>query len=598
MSTRNRHPRPEVPEGLPPELDAAMRQDRGLLNVPIRDLPPETRKAALKYAAGALPSALDRIMKAPVKRVLDGLSHEDDRRKLMRFFEGGETLEIKDTRRLRIRQPRQEDLADVEQSLAELKQSSPQHHAMNWNLYCRLSDPRYIIPIVTRALDQFIAHDLIFHPFDAGAIRYSRLTTDLDKPVSEDAGCILTFHPPVDERGEVVKGLNHNERVGRRRVAVSFIFRREEHGMRLERIVKNHPPAGAHKIGAPYNARLHIVPPSNGEEEYGYPYRIVRFAVDPEFRDVDPASPRILAAAAEMQRRGGANQTTHIDGGEEYLVVGASGDGSKRKAIRKAGRRSQMIYDVEETHCPQVNIGSLGFGIWVPAMDAGVRQAEQIVDIIHDISVREYLWARIPGMNYVQRKTAVMKTVMDIVEAVPEIRNEPPQQRNADIRRFMFKNRNVIVGIIALREEMNSMRVNDRAGYDRLFGGEASRQIPSFSAPQFYHAAARMIQEGGVLNVDWPFKDLQTFVGAWNELPPANRSQVLRATDITEPIMERLNAMVSLMQAEHQQILTGVHEEGERTRGLLTDTYAKIKRDVAKIGDDNTLAIEIGRAHV
>jgi len=584
---------------LPPKVAKAVEQKPQLLDMPLKDLPEDIRAEMIGHLIGPIEGATHTIESAPVGRLIAGLRHMDDRLKLMSHFEDAQPLKIKEARNVTsmVQQAPQDYLVDVEREMAKIIAGPPQHHAMKLELYQKLTDPRYIGQVVGKALAQMIAHGIITQPYEAGTIRYSRVTADIDNPTAADEGCVLTFHPPVED-GAIVHGVTRRNRIGMKRSAVSFFFNNRGE---LTSAVKQDTPEGKQKIEAPYNARIHIVPPSTGKEEYGYFYRRVQFAEDPRYADKTPASPEIRREAKRIESTGSLVGLIKAEqgGGDEYLVFEfQNGRGTPyRKAVRKSkGRLPQMVYDVKEEPCVQAKLGDVRFGIHVKSKDMGLPQSEAIGDMVNKICVEKCLWSgKSDGRSYAEKKQAVHKTIREIVDAVPGLKMEPAEEQMADTRRFISNNRMVIAHITGLRDEIETMRNENPDGFASLFSDKKSQQILGFNGAQFFQAASKMIATRDVLNVTYPLESLERFVEEWrNNMSTEERQEVMQHTSITTPILMRLDVMERTLRAEHSGLKQEVHDEGEKTRASVESAGKALITRIGRVGDEQVSMLADG----
>ena len=579
---------------LPPKVAEAVRAKPELLETPVKDLPPELRAEALSPLVGTLGRVQKAITQTPIAKLMQAVgNHKNDREKLMEYFKEAEHLTVKPVTNLNVlvRQPTQEFLADTELRMAQIVSSGPQqHHPMKLELYDQLTANRYISPRVGKALAQLALYNLISHPFEAGTIRYTRITTDVDKPASQDEGCILTFHFPVDEKGEIARGLTRTERVGMKRVAISFFY--NEKGEIID-ILKQKTPPGARKIEAPFNARIHIVPSQAGVEESGYLYRRFELIPDKRFAGQQPASMAIVREAKRIEADSrnvvvvgvvdseGVPNPEGLMSDEQFMVFETHDSNGVpfRKAVRKSlGRMPQMIYDVVEKHCVQSSLGNVDFGIHVMSRDAGLPQFEDVGDIISVISAGDVLsvgdvrWSETSlRRTYSQRKAAVAKTIQEIVSAVPGLKLESVEQQAADVRKFVSNNRTAITLITGIRDEIEDMRANRHEEFQATFKDKIACQVLGFNAAQFFQAAAKMIAVQDVLNITFPLKDLDTFLSEWRNISELDRKDVLDSKLITGPILGRLDTMEMVIRAGNAGLLNAIREEGEKTRGVVAE---------------------------
>ncbi|MFH1788567.1 MAG: hypothetical protein ABH834_04230 [Candidatus Altiarchaeota archaeon] len=563
----------------------------------IRDLPPEERAEAVK----PLVDALDSVLSLKVGEVAAAMKGSDLFR-LSKKFQGGEKLEVlqgKRTQRARIN-PAVE--ASLEAKLARIRSEPNPAEVIPFDLYEQLSDPSFICPRVGRAVEQVVLQGFTDKPLKAG-IRFIRKTHDVDGPVSDDVGCILLFHFPVDASGRPVKGLSEADKPGHPVCAVAVEF--DQKG-EIES-VRRYDVARGDKFRSPFNAYISVVPDeARGDEDYYFRSVVLKPASFNEQRlgaqgkTVQDALDERADQIKDLGRLVGVSRT--IDGDDlRVYQIRVSGIPQRFGILRGKDHVVKAVYGCEERPCPQTVIRGTPVGVFIEPRSCGIPLRKRLADVEKEVAVEDRFWmGHLSEIGYEDRKRMTRDAIEDIASAVAPLQLEEKAERDEDIIRFMADHAPVVPFLIGLREEINTLPDANR----RMLPEE----LVNASYSQLYAAAVYMQREGRVLNETYPLESLANFREVMDELGPDHTRRMFGSTELiispeSSRIIQRINALEhrlsQQMSDEHTRLREDISGHVEAVvgkastdiQGALRSDINRINASVAGISEDQQQAI-------
>lgn len=563
----------------------------------ICDLPPDERARAIK----PLTDTLDSFLSLKVGDVASAMKGSDLIR-LSRKFREGEKMGIHEGKSLQPARINQAVEASLEAKLARIRSEPNPAETIAFDLYEQLTDPSFICPRVGRAVQQVMLHGFTDKPLKSG-IRFIRKTHDVDAPVSEDVGCILLFHFPVDGRGRPIKGLTEADKLGRPVCAVAVEFDRDG---KIESVRRYNVPEGD-KFRSPFNAYVSVVP-ADLQEDDDYYFR--RVGLKPVSFDDDRLSAHGKTVQDALDERAdeikglgrlvGVSRTVEGDDLRVYQIR-VSGVPQRLAILRGKDHAVKSICGYEERPCPQTVIHGNPVGVFVEPRSCGIPLRKKLGDVEKEIAVEDRFWmGHLSEISYGDRKAMTREAIEDISSAVAPLQLEAKEERDEDVIRFIEDHAPVVPFLIGLREEIKRLPDAERR--------TLPEELVKASYSQLFTAAVYMQREGRVLNETYPLESLDNFREVMGELGPDHVKRMFGSTElIISPesgrIIQRINALEyslsAQMSAEHARLEESISEHVEavvgkasvEVQGSLRSDIKRINESMSRISADQQQAI-------
>ncbi len=516
----------------------------------IRDLPPEQQAEALQ----PLQNVLGSVLSFHVGDVVSAMKGSDLPR-IIQKFRGGTQL-APDPRKLATPPTIDPEVeASLERKMARFRSEPNPAEVIPSDVYEQLTNPAYICPRVGRAIEQVMRLGFTDKPMKSG-IRFIRKTHNIDGPISDDLGCILLFHFPVDEEGKPITGLTEDEKPGHPVCAVAVEF---DAAGKLSG-VKRYEVSEGDKFRSPFNAYISVVPPIPKQDHDEYYYR--RVALKPLTLDVDHE-----ATMGKSLQQAYSERAEHIKGNGRLVGVSRRTDGRDLRVyqVRESGIPSRFavlrskehviegVYAVEEDSCPQTEIEGVRVGIFVESKTCGIPLKKRLGDVMKETAVEERFWmGHLSRISYADRKHMTHEALMSIASAVAPLQLEEEPERTEDILRFVETHAPVVPFLIGLREEIQHAPAAEKRNLPE--------ELVTASYAQLFAAAVYMQRRGRVLNETYPLESLANFREVMGELSPDEQREMFGRTDlIISPEATRIIQRIDVMEEQVKREMTLQH---------------------------------------
>lgn len=521
---------------------------------PIRDLPPEEQAEAVR----PFMNVLDSVLSFRVGDVASAMKGSDLPR-ILQKFRGGTQL-APDPRKLAALPTIDPEVeASLERKMARFRSEPNPAEVIPSDVYEQLTNPAYICPRVGRAVEQVMRLGFTDKPMKSG-IRFIRKTHTIDGPMSDDLGCILLFHFPVDEEGKPLTGLTEDEKPGHPVCAVAVEF---DAAGKLSGI-KRYEVSEGDKFRSPFNAYISVVPPIPREDHDEYYYR--RLALKPLTLDADHE-----AAMGKTVQQAYRERADHVKGNGRLVGVSRTTDGRDLRVyqVTEAGIPSRFavlrskehviegVYSVKEDSCPQTEIEGVRVGIFVESKTRGIPLKKRMGDVMKETAVEERFWmGRLARISYADRKRMTHEALMSIASAVAPLQLEDEPERTEDILRFAETHAPVVPFLIGLREEIQHVPAAEKRNLPE--------ELVTASYAQLFAAAVYMQRRGRVLNETYPLESLGNFREVMGELSADEQRQMFGRTDlIISPEATRIIQRIDVMEEQVKREMTVQHAKLE-----------------------------------
>ena len=575
------------PEGEKPpheRLLDLLKSSPELANTPIKDLPPERQREALRPITQMLESSVKAVMDRPFAEIVAALQHPNDLQKLRGFLLDWTPLLTLDNplHGKTVANASTELLVGIEEKMASVRADTAPRKDMKRELYELLTDETYVAPRVTKALEQLIGYNFIDNPFDVGAIKYIRKNTDIFNPPSTDEGCMLLFNIPMRE-GEVQMGLTPEERrfMGRIGVLVEF----DKAGNVTS--VREHTPLDGRKAFMPFEAFIDVVPPKISGGEVDYYYRRISFdKVDLTPEELSLKSRQVVQLGARV------GMMRSMDGDEIRVYelknegdVKALSLGSDRIGL-VTNRTSDVVSMVRltENPCVQASVGDVKIGINVESKDAGVHLKKTVDEAVNEVAVKIMASNPLAG-DYLSTKREVALALDELVRFVPPLQLEDPDEIRRDKRRFMKTVGNVIPYLINLRRSVEGLPPEEKK--------RIPEEILTFSYANFYKANLLIRAGGRAFTPVWALESLENFLIGYNELNEMEVRNAMKVGRLTTADAEFIAAEV---RKSEERVMKHVTKEAEETRRRVASLSTVVVENFDKLKDGQKKVDDIAEA--
>jgi hypothetical protein len=496
--------------------------------------------------------------------------------RIIQKFQGGRQLEP-NPRRLTTPQTIDSDVEiSLERKMARFRSEPNPPEVIPSDVYEQLTNPAYICPRVGRAIEQVMRLGFTDKPLKSG-IRFIRKTHNIDGPMSDDLGCILLFHFPVDDAGKPIKGLTEDEKPGHPVCAVAVEF---DAAGKLTGI-KRYEVTEGDKFRSPFNAYISVVPPIPRDDGSEYYYRKVVLKPLTLDEGHETSMGRSLEQAyrdrAEYVKSNGrlvgVSRTTNGRDLRMYQVREA-GIPHRFAVLRSKEHVIEGVYAVGEDSCPQTEIEGVRVGIFVESKTCGLPLKRRLGDVMKEIAVQERFWmGHLSNISYADRKRMTHEALMSIASAVAPLQLEEEPERTEDILRFVETHAPVVPFLIGLREEVQQLPAAERR--------DLPEELLTASYAQLFAAAVYMQRKGRVLNETYPLESLANFREVMGELSPDEQRQMFGRTDL-------------MISPEANRIIQRIDVMEERVRTEMTIQHARLEERIKGHVDEVVSAASAG----